>query len=103
MSRALEEIEALWQGVTKPRAHQISEENFPRLLEIAQELRAEVARRPRVGYCVWSLTETIDDAEWSSTCGHEWQFLAGGPIENEVKFCPFCGGEIEIEASSAAH
>lgn len=69
----------------------------PRLLEICREQAAELVRRPHVGSCVWSLVKTIDDVEWSSTCGHEWQFLEGGPKENEVKFCPFCGGEIEIE------
>lgn len=95
----LEEIEAViargfepnfgWDDLTHKVVHG--------LLEICREQGAELERRPRVGSCVWTLVETIDDAEWSSTCGHEWQFLDGGPKENEVKFCPFCGGEVEIE------
>lgn len=60
-----------------------------------EEQRAELARRPRVGSCVWTMPDLTDRSFWSSTCGHEWQFLDGSPSENDSKFCPFCGGEIE--------
>ena len=52
------------------------------------------------GSCVWErVTEGL--SLWSSTCGHEWEFLDAGPEENEVKFCPFCGGRMEVDALRA--
>lgn len=49
------------------------------------------------GSCVWQrVTEGLD--LWSSTCGHEWEFLDGGPEDNKVAFCPFCGGRMEVDA-----
>lgn len=95
-ARTLEEIEReiaklgsqKWYGA----AHTL------RLLAIAQEQRAEIARRPRVGSCVWvSLDADGDTRIWSTGCKQEWIFYAGGPQENGVRFCPHCGAEAEIE------
>lgn len=71
----------------------------PDLLAIAQQLRAEIARRPRVGSCVWvGLDADGDTRIWSTGCKQEWIFDAGSPQENGVRFCPHCGAEAEIEA-----
>ncbi len=53
----------------------------------------------RIGSCVWSPSDPEDvDLLWSTTCKHEFVFLDGGPVENEIKFCPFCGDLVEIDA-----
>lgn len=71
---------------------------LPDLLAIAQEQRAELLRRPRVGSCIWvSLDSDMDTRIWSTSCKQEWVFHAGSPQENGVKFCPHCGAEAEIE------
>ncbi len=41
-------------------------------------------------------TETCEwcddyDGVWQTTCGNAWQFNNGGPINNKMKFCPYCG------------
>lgn len=46
--------------------------------------------------CKWS----PDDPYYGTSCGHEWQFIDGDVAENGVKFCPFCGGEIELPRCS---
>jgi hypothetical protein len=38
--------------------------------------------------CNW-----LEDAEgvWGSDCGLSWIFVAGGPVDNRMKYCPRCG------------
>lgn len=43
--------------------------------------------------CVWKV-EDADDGVWSSSCGEEWQFTGDGPLENEMNYCPYCGGQL---------
>lgn len=37
--------------------------------------------------CVWQLEGDC----WDSDCGHAFVFNEGGPVENDFKFCPYCG------------
>jgi hypothetical protein len=37
--------------------------------------------------CNWA----CEDGTWEGSCGVMWEFTAGGPIENGVKFCVNCG------------
>jgi hypothetical protein len=45
--------------------------------------------------CTWtksndpSMPDTFD-----ATCGVVWTFTDGGPAENDVRFCPGCGGKV---------
>ena len=34
---------------------------------------------------------------WNTDCGKSWIFRCDGPVENEVKYCPFCGKLVEAE------
>lgn len=55
----------------------------------------------RIGSCVWQPADDGgDERHWSTTCKHEFVFLDGGPVENEIKFCPFCGGLVEIDTTT---
>jgi hypothetical protein len=38
--------------------------------------------------CLW-----VEDADglWETQCKAVWEFMADGPEENGVKFCPCCG------------
>ena len=44
--------------------------------------------------CEWKFDE---EDYWETACGHYWCFLADGPKENGVKFCPYCGKEVVIK------
>jgi hypothetical protein len=33
---------------------------------------------------------------WESQCGLSWSFIDDGPAENNMNFCPFCGGRLVI-------
>lgn len=56
--------------------------------------------------CFW--TSDGDDSPWEGTCGIAWTFIDGGPEENQVAYCPQCGGKLtaqtydEVESEDAA-
>jgi len=41
--------------------------------------------------------EWVEDEEgiWETSCGNTHMLLAGTPIENQFKFCPYCGSKLE--------
>ena len=41
--------------------------------------------------CEW----TSDCSDWETSCGKSFCFEDGGPDHNDMKFCPFCGKELE--------
>lgn len=45
--------------------------------------------------CKWEYDE-FDDA-YETNCGKYWQFNDGGPNENYVRFCHYCGRKIALE------
>jgi hypothetical protein len=51
--------------------------------------------------CIWtSLSdESMPDA-YKSGCGQIWCFLDGGPAENHVRYCHWCGGLVAIKDAS---
>ena len=42
----------------------------------------------KIAKCKW---KQDDDGVYDSSCGHKWQFIEGGPRENGMKFCCYCG------------
>lgn len=42
--------------------------------------------------CLW--TED-DDATWGTACGQAFTIIEGTPKENGMKFCCYCGGQLE--------
>jgi len=47
---------------------------------------------PPMGLCQW-----LDEgSDYTTECGHGWQFMDGGVEQNDAKFCPFCGGRITL-------
>lgn len=50
--------------------------------------------------CKWEPKENYSeftDDYWESACDHLWTLEEGTPKDNEMKYCPFCGLEIEHE------
>ena len=43
--------------------------------------------------CAWTCEE-MDDF-WNTSCEKAWCFMEGTPKQNRMKFCPFCGKELE--------
>lgn len=44
--------------------------------------------------CVWSHNGCD---VWETSCAQAFEFIDDGPKENSFKYCPFCGGTIEIK------
>ena len=53
--------------------------------------------RERYGKCTWTNDTDGDAPVFSCSCGQCITFNDDGPKENEYRFCPFCGREIELE------
>jgi hypothetical protein len=43
--------------------------------------------------CLWQYDEHYD--KWDTDCDNGFQLTTGTPIENKMKFCPYCGRKIE--------
>lgn len=56
-----------------------------------QSLVADARRKD----CVW--TSDGDDSPWDGTCGVAWMFIDGGPEENQMAYCPQCGGKLTAQ------
>ena len=52
-----------------------------------------IRQEKRVEFCRW----TWDDEKWSTGCGEAFCFIDGGPSENGMKYCTYCGKRL-IEA-----
>lgn len=48
---------------------------------------AELCSFAGSGNCTW----TPSDELWQTECGHAWMFVAGGVLDNKVRFCMYCG------------
>jgi len=44
--------------------------------------------------CEWHLDDIGEDSVWETTCGHAFQFNDGGPAENHMAFCGYCGKKL---------
>jgi hypothetical protein len=41
---------------------------------------------------------------WETDCGHAFSFGDGGPKQDGIDFCPYCGKPIEVkENADASH
>ena len=45
--------------------------------------------------CTW-VEDAHYDAIYEGACGIQWALWGGGPKENDVNFCPKCGGRVKI-------
>ena len=59
---------------------------------IRREKAGEAMTSPR-SVCAW---EQDEEGNWETGCGGMWTLMEGTPAENEMKFCPRCGGKLEF-------
>ena len=47
--------------------------------------------------CRWTIpNDTYDGDVYEPECGADpWEFNDGGPVENKMRFCPFCGRRLK--------
>lgn len=55
---------------------------------------ARTKRQPNPNVCCW---EADEDAVYQTTCGHAFFFDTDGPVENQFKFCGYCGGALKAK------
>ena len=45
----------------------------------------------RPEYCQWTEPE---NGPWETQCGEVFEFIDGGPVENDQHYCGYCGGKL---------
>lgn len=60
--------------------------------QAAQELWKEAAERESPDTCAWREDE---DGTWETDCGQAFVFVDDGPVENGMKYCCYCGKQID--------
>ena len=53
------------------------------------ELKQKLIRQSEV--CFWTPDAGYDYIAYDSQCGKSWVLEDGGPKENDMQYCPFCG------------
>jgi hypothetical protein len=43
-------------------------------------------------FCDW----TEDREYWAAACGQLWAFVDGGPEDNNVRYCHYCGRPVRV-------
>ena len=59
------------------------------------QLDAEAYHCTQTKICHWKCSDDEMNT-WSGSCGLEWYFSGGGPVENGVNYCPECGGVVML-------
>ncbi len=50
--------------------------------------------------CTWTNSqEPYMPDTFNATCGAVWTFTDGGPVENDMNFCPKCGAAVSVAAT----
>jgi hypothetical protein len=65
------------------------------------EKERDALRKDAARVCKWR-EDDPDFGTWRTGCGHLWSFNAGGPEENDAKFCQYCGGALAVAPPALA-
>ena len=57
------------------------------------------AAQPQVPKKTCNWKPEIDGEFWSGECGAAWTLNDAGPKENNMHYCPECGGQLEVSAA----
>ena len=74
--------------------------DFARAIEAAHGIKAVRPlvygdTTPSAAPCTWTQSNDPNTPDtFSATCGAVWTFTEGGPAENNMHFCPECGGKV---------
>lgn len=47
--------------------------------------------------CTWT-HENHEGDYWETDCGETFAFIDGGPRENKMQFCPYCGRALKAKS-----
>lgn len=78
-------------------------------LDVHESNLSRAIKAPAPTSCTW--TQSSDESmqgPFFGTCGVAWTFSEGGPSENDMLFCPKCGGRLNVHggvdhASTSGH
>lgn len=59
---------------------------------LALWLNQQAATAAQAAQCAWQEDE---DGVYDTSCGNRFEFIEGGVADNNMTFCPYCGGTID--------
>lgn len=65
------------------------------VVALQRDVQSRRAAPGRTHSCRWKADE---DGNWWSSCGEGFVFNDGGPVENRMRYCPYCGKRLVVTA-----
>ena len=66
--------------------------------DILEHLAAKVnAPAAQDRNCTWTHEVHHESDAWDTQCGNAFLLVEGTPAENDMAFCPYCGGHLVTE------
>lgn len=62
------------------------------IVELEQRLLSE----PKKPECEWAQDDKTESDAWNTKCGNAFLLSEGTPAENDMKYCPYCGGRLVV-------
>ena len=88
-----EQAMADMERLSAPQPARDTAEVIDRLRTRCEELEAENARL-REATCTWTEDDDTDNSIWDTACGEAFVFTDGGPEDNDIRFCCYCGKKL---------
>lgn len=57
----------------------------------------KLMKKKEIRQCIWKLHRDVWDEYWESGCGDKFVLTDGTPKANGMKYCPFCGKELDVK------
>ena len=55
------------------------------------------------GECAWTCYVDTDSTAWNTECGRAFELNEGGPVDNHMKFCCYCGKTVIEDKQEMYH
>lgn len=88
-------IKAIRIHATKINSLYEDEETVVQIIEKQPTYVPDTNAGENVEFCEWTQECSIEDI-YNTKCKNSHIFFDGGPIDNEYKYCPYCGRQIIV-------
>ena len=88
-----------WDQRIKTLMEQVGHPDSMSLYQAFKQLQNELTQRPQAVPMTCTWVEDDETGNYATTCGHVFAINDGGPADNGMKFCCYCGGGITAQGA----